>query len=1294
MSMSCGARRNMPSVAGNQDTAGDVEQRGGGQGAPRRTGNSAGDGDDMGRRENPVDPTAGPVQRLAFELRKLRQGADGITYREMARRVPYSVPTLSQAAAGEKLPSLAVTLAYVAACGGDAEEWELRWRQVCEELAARSAGGDGAGAPYRGLARFEADDHARFFGRDALTDTLVQLVREHRVAALFGPSGSGKSSLLRAGLIPRLQSTEDAGLRPAALRIVTPGPHPLRNHGRLFGPSEAEGDVWLIVDQFEELFTLCADAEERSRFIDLLLAAEDPGRRLRVVLGVRADFYPRCAEHRGLVTALQHATLMVGPMSPAELREAIVRPATAANVVVERALTNRLMGELADAPGGLPLLSHALLETWRRRRGRTMTVDAYEAAGGVHGAVAQTAEDVYTGLSPAQARLARRILLRLIAPGDGTQDTRRPVPHVELDTGEPAGTRIVLERLAGARLITLDDGIVDLAHEALITSWPRLRGWIEEHRDRLRIHRKLTEAAQAWQELRCDAGVLYRGARLATAKDAFATPPARAELTVLEGKFLDASIAAEEGERAAARRRTRRLRQLVALLTAAVLVAGVSTVLAFRAERSSDRERDIAVSRQVAIEAMAQRATTPALAAQLGLAAYRLAPTTEALGAVLSTFATPYAHQLTGVASAVGFSPDGRVLATATEDHAVRLWNLTGPSGPGGPTGLATLTGHSDTVRSVRFSPDGRLLATAAVDRTVRLWDVTRPQRPQRLATLGNHTDNVWSVAFSPDGHTLAVAGDDRRTVRLWNVTDPRHPDRLASLVGHTDTVLSVAFSPDGHTLATAGDDHTARLWDVSDPRHPHGLATLDGHTDTVWSAVFSPDGRTLATASADRTARLWNISDLEHPRHLATLWGHTDAVRSAVFSPDGRTLATAGNDHTARLWEVTDPEHPHHLATLTGHTDNVVQAAFSPQGHTLATVGDDSTARLWDLPGPILTGHTDGLYSAAFTRDGHTLATAGIDHTVRLWNVTDPHHPQQLVTLTGHSGTVRSVAFRPDGRLLATAGDDRTARLWDVTDRRHPRPVATLHGHRDTVWKATFSPDGHTLATTSEDATARLWDVADPYRPTLAAELDGHRNNTEGAAFSPDGHLLATTSQDRTVRLWDIADRRHPHGLAVLTGHTQSVRCAAFSPDGHTLATAGLDGTARLWDVTDPQHPHRLSVLTGHTNAVYGVAFNGDGRVLATASADTTARLWDVADPARPTALATLAGHTDRVYGLAFSPDGHTLATAGDDHTARLWETDPQRAAARICTTVHPALTHSGWNRFFPGLPYHPPCA
>ncbi|MFD0446443.1 helix-turn-helix domain-containing protein [Streptomyces indonesiensis] len=470
----------------------------------------------MGRKEKPLDPSAGPVQGFAYELRKLRQEAGGLAYRAMAQRVRYSAVTLSQAAAGDQLPSLPVVLAYVEACGADAAEWEERWRAVRREVSGLPREDDDAKPPYQGLARFDIGDHERFFGRERLVSEALALVRGHGFAAVFGPSGSGKSSLLRAGLIPALRAgtREVPGvgqeLRPAVIRVLTPGDRPLRTHAEALVPKAGEGETWLVVDQFEELFTLCHDPAERAGFVARLLAARDPGSRLRVVIGVRADFFDRCAEHRELTYALRDATLLVGPMSRAELRAAIVKPAAADGLIVERALTARIVEEVVDEPGGLPLMSHALLETWHRRRRRALTVEMYEAVGGLHGAIAKTAERVYEELSASQAETARRILLRLITPGEGAQDTRRPVDREEWEP-ESADTTIVLDRLARARLITLDRNTVDLAHEALIMAWPRLRGWIEEDRERLRIHRKLTEAARAWEEMGRDPGALYRG---------------------------------------------------------------------------------------------------------------------------------------------------------------------------------------------------------------------------------------------------------------------------------------------------------------------------------------------------------------------------------------------------------------------------------------------------------------------------------------------------------------------------------------------------------------------------------------------------------------------------------------------------------------------------------------------------------------------------------------------------------------------------------------------------------------
>ncbi|MGI5423576.1 helix-turn-helix domain-containing protein [Streptomyces sp. CA-179760] len=471
-----------------------------------------------GRHEVPVDPAAGPVQRFAFELRELRAQANGITYRALAQRAGYSVTTLAQAAGGERLPTLPVALAYAEACGGDQAEWEARWKEAVEESAADDSRDDGRSLPpYRGLGRFETGDSGLFFGREQLTADLVELLRRRRFAAVFGPSGSGKSSLLRAGLIPVLRHAQEPDLRPAAIRILTPGERPARTHTSVSIPAtphdgSAGADTVLIVDQFEEVFTLCHDPAERARFIDLLLRARQPESRLRVLLAVRGDFYGRCAEHRDLADALRDANLLAGAMSRAELRAAVVKPAQTTGLTVERALTARLVEEVADAPGGLPLLSHALLETWRRRRGKTMTLAGYEAAGRLDGAIARTAEEVYGRFTEDQATAARRVLLRLIAPGDGTPDTRRPVDRAELPgTGRDDMARVV-DALAGARLLTLDGDTVEMAHEALITAWPRLRGWIEDDRERLRVHRDLTEAAHAWEELGREEGALCRGA--------------------------------------------------------------------------------------------------------------------------------------------------------------------------------------------------------------------------------------------------------------------------------------------------------------------------------------------------------------------------------------------------------------------------------------------------------------------------------------------------------------------------------------------------------------------------------------------------------------------------------------------------------------------------------------------------------------------------------------------------------------------------------------------------------------
>ncbi|MEU1517555.1 hypothetical protein ABZ490_36325 [Streptomyces sp. NPDC005811] len=545
----------------------------------------------MGRPEKPLDPAAGAVQRLADELRKLRRDGGSPSYRTMAGSAGFSASALSQAAGGERLPSFAVFQAYVRACGGDPSAWEQQWK-TAEAAAAELPVlvGEDDPAPYRGLARFEPDDHDLFFGRDRMLEQLQELVCEHRFAAVFGQSGSGKSSLLRAGLIPSLRREIAARGNPTSLRLLTPGDRPATTYGHLLAPAEDGREIWVVVDQFEEIFSLCQETAERARFIDLLLASLDPDSSLRVLIAIRADFYARCSEHLGLAGALHGAGLLVGPMTREELRDAVVKPAMAEGVLVERSLTNLIVEDVLDRPGALPLLSHAMLETWRRRQGRMLTRVAYEAIGGLRASIAANAEGVYGQLDPSQQRAAQSTLLRMIQPGRGTADTPRPLVRAELDAWDDPDVRTVVEQMIHARLLTAGEDGVRIAHEALISYWPRFHGWIEENRERMVRLRQLAEAAHGWLEHDNDPDALFRGRRLAQLEELFPDYRNDPALTALERAFLTAAFEARERERQAARRTRHTTRLLLIALSGALAVALVVGLLAWSQCRYKERE--------------------------------------------------------------------------------------------------------------------------------------------------------------------------------------------------------------------------------------------------------------------------------------------------------------------------------------------------------------------------------------------------------------------------------------------------------------------------------------------------------------------------------------------------------------------------------------------------------------------------------------------------------------------------------------------------------------------------------
>jgi WD40 repeat protein len=1172
--------------------------------------------------------------------------------------------------------------------------------------------------PYKGLRAFEESDVNDFFGREALTGHLLARLAEetsfNRFLAVVGPSGSGKSSAVKAGLLPRLRRGELPGSEQWFVAEMTPGDQPFEKlAAALFSVAinpppdvvtqlQASRDglatvlaailppgqeLVIVMDQFEELFILTHSDTETALFLDSLYTAVTAANsRLRLIITLRADFYDRPLVYGDFAELMRTRTEVVVPLSSQEFERAILGPAEGMGLKVEPPLVAAIIADLRGEPGALPLLQYALTELFERREGQTLTLKAYQASGGALQALARRAEELYQGMSEHIQQLAQQVFLRLVTLGEGIEDTRRRVLFSELNAIVPdrGALQTILDTFGKYRLITFDhdpatrEPNIEIAHEALIQEWAQLRQWLDESRSDVRMQRLLAAACREWLESGQQPGFLLTGGRLIQFEEWSAA--SKIALTADERRFLQASLAerdrlaALEAERQAREialeRRARRRSQILA----AVLAFGVIGALILSAIAFDEREK--AQSAQRDSDQNAKLFQDTALLSYSQLSLYRDHDADLAITLALE------AHK-------VGSLPEQEYRALSEAAYA--------------PGTRRVYVGHTDWVYRLDLNQDGTRVLSGSKDMTMRLWNVETGELlrtfpaddPATTDIAEGHSKDVVGVAFSPDERLAASTSFDN-TARIWDI-ETGQTLRILGEVGDNTAlyVWDVAFSPEGRILATGAD--TIRLWDVETgdllvtfPADDPNTEAREGHTRLIRGVVFSPDGRYLISSSDDTYALVWDVETVKVIRQFK----HGGIVFHAHLSPDGTSLVTATQDKMFYLWNFETGEL---RLTGKGHTAHVYSAWFSPDQTMILTVSQDKSIRLWNPETGAETrrfiGHLERVYDVAFLPNGGQFITSSYDGTLRLWDIqTD----ESIRKLEGHEKTVYQPIFNADGTRIVSPSSDKTVRLWNVETGEllrtygpdNPDTPDVLEGHSDLAINVAFSPDETRILSVGYDDIALLWDVETgellrtygPDNPETPDVVEGHMISSDptyslwAVAFSPDGQTFYTSGFDQNNAIL----RRDVETGAIIqqyTGHTLGIIDIALTRDGQHFLTASWDKTIKLWDAETGEVIHSYE---GHTDWVWDVAWSPDEQTFLSASADKTAILWDVATGRE---IRRFVGHIDGVLAVTFNHEGNLAISGGRDNIAILWDVQTGELLRRF-------TGHTGWIR---GLQYSP---